>query len=175
MSHHVILEVEDGLTPVEAEQLRQLLYDAFGEFISVRSGSPEIDSLESAIAYVMKRYPDMGVAARAKKAEEVMARKQLARKLKIAASDVRVVVPVAERTCEVLPTVFGSSIEDEAKALAEGMREAEHDKISPLAAYAEPKGPKQTQCTPCQGLGSIELTGQRCLVCGGSGWVKTKK
>lgn len=30
---------------------------------------------------------------------------------------------------------------------------------------------RQVECTPCQGLGSIELTGSRCAVCGGSGWV----
>lgn len=29
----------------------------------------------------------------------------------------------------------------------------------------------QVECTICQGLGSIEITGQRCRTCGGSGWV----
>lgn len=139
MSHQVVLDVEAGLTLEEREQLRQLLYDAFGEFVSARSGSPEVDTLESAIAYVSRRYPEMGVVERARKAEQVMHRKALARKLHVAASDVRVVVPIAERTCEVLPTVFGSSIEDEAKMLAEGIRDAKHDEISPLTAYAAPK------------------------------------
>jgi DnaJ-class molecular chaperone len=34
--------------------------------------------------------------------------------------------------------------------------------------------PKQVECTLCQGLGSIELTGTRCKTCGGSGWVPVR-
>lgn len=30
---------------------------------------------------------------------------------------------------------------------------------------------QQVECTVCEGLGSIELTGARCRYCGGSGWV----
>lgn len=98
MSTIVALEILEGLDDVETACLRQLLYDAFGEFISVRSsmgGDPRSDddpyTIESAISYVRKRYPDLGVVARQKKAEEVFARKRLAQKLRRAASNVSAV------------------------------------------------------------------------------------
>lgn len=44
-----------------------------------------------------------------------------------------------------------------------------------LARRAEPEPTParraQTECTVCQGLGSIETTGLACRTCGGSGWV----
>ena len=141
MSARVVLDVEAGLTLEEAEQLRQLLYDAFGEFVSMRSGrGPDRDTIESAIEYVAKRYPEMGVVERARKAEQVMQRKTLARKLHLAASDVRVeeIVPVADRMCKVLPTYFPQSVEAEAKLLAEAIRDGQRDESSPLTAYAKP-------------------------------------
>jgi hypothetical protein len=166
MSTKIILEIESGLASEEAEFVKQLLRDAIGEFITARSGRGSDrrventpDPHDATVEYVRKRYPDLSVEAHLQKVDEVRARKAIARKLRRAVDDMKIendeALPIRERTCEVLPTIFGSSVEDEAKA--------------------QPKGPKQTQCTPCQGLGSIELTGQRCRVCGGSGWVKTKK
>jgi hypothetical protein len=38
------------------------------------------------------------------------------------------------------------------------------------ATRARRSSMKQAECTVCQGLGSIESTGLRCLTCGGSGW-----
>lgn len=138
MSSRVILEVPAGLSQEEVNKLRQLLYDALGEFVSARGG--HLDEPAGTLQYVNKRYPDMTGMMREHKIDEVMLRKRLARTLHLAASDVRVehVVPVAERECVVLPTVFPQSIEDEAKLLTEGMRDAKRDEASPLTAYAEP-------------------------------------
>jgi hypothetical protein len=154
MISRVTLDVATGLAPEEAEKLRQLLYDALGEFITARSGHPADDAedVDSALAYVRKRYPDMPSMEQRRKADEVMLRKAIARKLRRAASDVRVeqIVPVAERTVEVLPTVFGQTIEEEAAMLAEGLREAQHDAISPLAAYAAPRPPIEPIAFPVE-------------------------
>lgn len=209
MSARILLHVDTGLAPEEVDHLKQILRDAFGEFIGNRSGNgPESVSFDSAIAYVTKRYPEMGVAERARKADEVMLRKAIARKLRRAADEVIVddapdlqrveetlqlveaafvagnraaeagesldssphptngllhhwwtrgfsycarllraieaeqqlkAVPVAERTCVVLPTVFPQSVEEEAKLLHEALADAKRDEGSPLAAYAQPR------------------------------------
>jgi hypothetical protein len=138
MSSRVILEIEAGLSSEEVEKLRQLLYDALGEFVTARGG--HLDEPAGTLQYVNKRYPDMTGMAREHKIDEVMLRKRIARKLHLAASDVRVepVVPVAERECVVLPTVFAQTVEDEAKLLADAMRDAKRDEASPLTAYAKP-------------------------------------
>lgn len=88
----VILDVETGLSLEEVPLLKQLLHDALGEFVSARMGArnEDPDSLDSAVAYIMKRYPEMPVLERARKADEVRLRKAIARKLRAAASNVRV-------------------------------------------------------------------------------------
>jgi len=201
MSTKVVLEIETGLAPEEAEFVQQLLRDAIGEFITARSGRGSDrrtdytpDPNDATIEYVRKRYPDLSIEAHLRKVDEVRLRKAIARKLRRAVDDVRVVedvpaelieavfregvragesvatqrdgtrgereqspypadslqhhwwtrgfsytarllraieaemalekvaapiTPVAERTCEVLPTVFAESVEDEAQRLSE--------------------------------------------------------
>lgn len=42
-----------------------------------------------------------------------------------------------------------------------------------MSTHRQEMTPQQTECTVCQGLGAFEVTGKRCLTCGGSGWVRT--
>lgn len=84
----IVLDVEGELTAEECEQLRQLFYDALGEFIGVRGG--DLDEPHDTLGYVDKRYPDMPTNRRERKVDEVLFRKQLARRLRRAASFVRV-------------------------------------------------------------------------------------
>lgn len=88
----IILDIAAGLAPEEVPLLKQLLFDALGEFVSARMGSRNEDpeSFDSAVAYVMKRYPEMPVLERSRKADEVRLRKAIARKLRAAASNIRV-------------------------------------------------------------------------------------
>lgn len=89
--HLPLGEVE--LTSEEEAQLRQLFYDALGEFVSSRggvSGDGPAAHLKDALNYIGSRYPGMPVAEQHRKAEQVMLRKRLARKLRAAASDVSV-------------------------------------------------------------------------------------
>lgn len=83
----IVLEVGE-LTEDERERLRYLLFDAFGEFIGVRGG--DLDEPHDTIGYVDKRYPDLGSFARERKVDEVLFRKQLARKLRRAADSMKI-------------------------------------------------------------------------------------
>lgn len=139
MSARIVLHIDTGLAPEEVAHLKQILRDAFGEFIGARSGAGPDNNFESALAYIAKRYPEMGVAERARKADEVMLRKAIARKLRRAADEVIIesITPVAERECVVLPTVFPQSVEEETKILQEVLAEAKLAETSPLAAYTQ--------------------------------------
>lgn len=129
MKTRIVLEVETGLAPEEVGFIKQLLRDAIGEFITARSGrgadrrvEGTPDPNDATVEYVRKRYPDLSVEAHLRKVDEVRLRKAIARRLRRAVDDVtieQVPVPVAERTCEVLPTVFAESVEDEAKRFAD--------------------------------------------------------
>jgi len=83
----VVLEIEAGLSEDELPFVKQLLADAIGEFISARSGTCDQDTLDSAVAYVQKRYPEMGKCEQQRKADEVVLRKAIARKLRLAVFD----------------------------------------------------------------------------------------
>ena len=85
----VVFDVAGELTAEEIAGLRQLLYDALGEFVTARSGG-DFNEPASTLTYVNKRYPEMAGMERERKIDSVMLRKQLARKLRGAASDVRV-------------------------------------------------------------------------------------
>lgn len=91
----VTLSTELGatLSQEEADQVKQLLFDALGEFVSARGGvtgeGPAAD-LRDALKYVRERYPGLAVAEQQRKAEQVIRRKQLARKLRAAANNVKV-------------------------------------------------------------------------------------
>lgn len=76
----VALDVHGSLAPEEIHMVKQLLRDALGEFISARGGH-ELDEPAGTLGYVNKRYPDLQGMPREKKIDEVMARKQLARRL----------------------------------------------------------------------------------------------
>lgn len=84
----IVLDIEGELTSDERERLRYLLFDAFGEFIGVRGG--DRDEPHDTLGYVNQRYPDMSMLERERKIDEVLFRKQLARKLRRAANRVRI-------------------------------------------------------------------------------------
>lgn len=67
-----------------------LLRDAFGEFNSARGDDGYLDEPAATLQYVSKRYPQMRGAERERKIDEVLLRKQLARKLRRAVDDVEV-------------------------------------------------------------------------------------
>jgi hypothetical protein len=84
----ITLDIIEGLTEEEIGQLRQLLYDAFGEFVGVRGN--DLDEPAGTLSYINKRYPEMEGTARERKIDEVMSRKQLARKLRRAAGNFKI-------------------------------------------------------------------------------------
>jgi len=84
----LVLDIPEGLTDEQRGQLRQLFYDALGEFVSVRGN--DLDEPAGTLTYVNKRYPNLEGMQRERKIDEVMARKQLARKLRRAASGIKV-------------------------------------------------------------------------------------
>lgn len=85
----IVLEIPGELTDEEREAIRQLLRDAFGEFISARDEG-YLDEPASTLHYINKRYPQMQGLERERKIDEVMFRKQLARKLRRAADSVKI-------------------------------------------------------------------------------------
>jgi hypothetical protein len=85
----VTFEVASGLGPDEASLVQQILRDAIGEFISVRSGR-DLDEPADTLTYVNKRYPELTGIARERKIDEVMLRKTIARKLRRAVDDVEI-------------------------------------------------------------------------------------
>lgn len=91
----IVLDV-GNLTDEEQERVRQLLRDAFGEFSGARGDDGYLDEPAATLQYIRKRYPNLEGQARERKIDEVMLRKQLAKKLRRAADDV-----VIERATDV--------------------------------------------------------------------------
>lgn len=85
----VTLDVHGSLADDEINMVRQLLRDALGEFISARGGH-ELNEPANTLGYVNKCYPDLEGFQREQKIDEVMARKQLAKRLLRADVDVEV-------------------------------------------------------------------------------------
>jgi hypothetical protein len=92
----IVLDVTMGISEEEVPYLRQIFYDAFGEFLTARSSrdedldSEDPDADSGVAAYVARRYPELMGRARNRKIGEVLLRKAIARKLRLAASAVRV-------------------------------------------------------------------------------------
>lgn len=92
MSTKIILELEDDLTGQETTDLRYLLTDALGEFVSRRT--PAINYVESRYEDLAARRADIGEPFNVK-VGQVLRRTALAKKLVTAAHDMKI-VEVAE-------------------------------------------------------------------------------
>lgn len=83
----ITLVLDEILQPQDAARVRMLLNDALAEFVNART---PVDD------YVARRYADQDANFRANKADEILARNELAHKIRHAELDV--LVRYTERT-----------------------------------------------------------------------------